>query len=179
MSVQKTFENETLVKEEFKDMKLDDLTNKIKIDMLEKMTSENETSVKEVIRDLELSDLRYKIEVKRLEREIQERSQNSITKGTNGWVPFIKEIETPECAQVGICRHLSLLSTFSPRELEAELKIINTLESIKNKTNLSSKDKKELLMNIYGMASEDKIFSPSLEDLDFEDFLGDFQLEDD
>ena len=74
---------------------------------------------------------------------------------------------------------LIALSTFSPRELEAELKIINTVESIKNKTNLSSKDKKELLMNIYGMASEDKIFSPSLEDLDFEDFLGDFQLEDD
>lgn len=54
MSEQKTLENETLVKEDFKDMKLDekfkkldDLTNKIKIDILEKMTSENETSVKD------------------------------------------------------------------------------------------------------------------------------------
>lgn len=178
MSDQNTLENETLVKktlrdseldEEFK--KLDDLTNKIKIDMLEQMTSENETLVKEVIRNMELDDLRYKIEMRRLEREKQERSQR--------WVPFVEKKETPECAQVGICRHLSLLSNFSPRELEAELKIINTVELIKNKTNLSSKDKKELLMNIYGMASEDKIFSSSLEDLDFEDFLGDSQLEDD
>ena len=52
MSDQKTLENKTLVKEEFKDMKLDeefkkldDLTNKIKIDMLEQMTSENEEFV--------------------------------------------------------------------------------------------------------------------------------------
>lgn len=178
MSDQKTLENKTLVKEEFKDMKLDekfkkldDLTNKIKIDMLEQMTSENETLTKEVIRDMELDDLKFKIEMRRLEREKQERNQR--------WVHFVEKTETPEYSQFGVCRHLSLLSTFSPRELEAELKIINTVESIKNKTNLSSKDKKELLMNIYGMASEDKIFSPSLEDLDFEDFLGDFQLEDD
>jgi len=47
---------------------------------------------------------------------------------------------------------------------------------IKNNSNMSYKDKKELFMNIYGMASEDKISFQEFKDLDFENLPAELQL---
>ena len=79
--------------------------------MSDQKTLENETLIKQVLKNIN---------------------------GTNGWLPFVEEIRTPECAQVGICRHLSHSSTFS----QTDSKVINGVELIKNKTNMSFKDKK-------------------------------------
>ena len=139
--------------------------------MSDQKTLENETLIKEALKDLELND---KIEIRRLERKIKEKYENFITGGSNGWNPFVEKTETPECAKVGVCRHLSLFSNFSQTDLEeldtvemiknktnmfsqTDLEALDSVEMIKNNSNMSYKDKKELFMNIYGMASEDKI----------------------
>lgn len=165
--------------------------------MSDQKTLENETLIKEALKDLELN---HKIEMRRLERKIKEKYENFITGGSNGWIPFVEKIETPECAKVGVCRHLSLFSNFSQTDLEEldtvemiknktnmfsqtdlealdkDMSLKDTVEMIKNNSNMSYKDKKELFMNIYGMASEDKINFQEFKDLDFENLPAELQL---
>ena len=159
--------------------------------MSDQKTLENETLIKEALKDLELN---HKIEMRRLERKIKEKYENFITGGSKGWIPFVEKIETPECAKAGgICRHLSLFNDFSQTDLEeldtvemiknktnmfsqTDLEALDSVEMIKNNSNMSYKDKKELFMNIYGMASEDKINFQEFKDLDFENLPAELQL---
>ena len=158
--------------------------------MSDQKTLENETLIKEALKDLELN---HKIEMRRLERKIKEKYE--------GWIPFVENIETPECAKAGgICRHLSLFNDFSQtdleeldtvemiknktnmfsqtdlEELDKDMSLLDTVYMIKNNSNMSYKDKKELFMNIYGMASEDKINFQEFKDLDFENLPAELQL---
>ena len=137
--------------------------------MSDQKTLENETLIKEALKDLELN---HKIEMRRLERNIKEKYENFITGGSKGWIPFVEKIETPECAKVGVCRNLSLFNDLFQTDLEE----LDTVEMIKNNSNMSYKDKKELFMNIYGMASEDKINFQEFKDLDFENLPAELQL---
>jgi len=145
--------------------------------MSDQKTLENETLIKEALKDLELN---HKIEMRRLERKIKEKYENFITGGSKGWIPFVEKIETPECAKAGgIYRHLSLFNDFSQtdlEELDKDMSLLDTVYMIKNNSNMSYKDKKELFMNIYGMASEDKINFQEFKDLDFENLPAELQL---
>ena len=129
-----------------------------------------------------------------LEGEIQRIWRRTGYGESKGWIPFVETIETPEGAKAGgICRHLSLFNDFFQTDLEeldtvemiknktnmfsqTDLEALDSVEMIKNNSNMSYKDKKELFMNIYGMASEDKINFQEFKDLDFENLPAELQL---